>query len=168
MLNPRRFALRVADAALPIGRHVPFVLQQLALEQALGAVFAQQVADGDFDLLRGRWLRLDITDLGIGWNLTCGRLGLQVAQHARADVSIRGSWRDFLLLASRQEDPDTLFFRRRLIIEGDTDLGLGIKNLMDSLDPDQLPPRLWQLMRWCGSAVAQSDLADAPTAVVAG
>ena len=27
------------------------------------------------------------------------------------------------------------------MIEGDTDLGLGIKNLLDSLDPDGLPPR---------------------------
>jgi predicted lipid carrier protein YhbT len=41
---------------------------------------------------------------------------LRIAQKAEAQVSISGNWREFLLLASRQEDPDTLFFRRRLVI----------------------------------------------------
>ena len=68
-------------------------------------------------------------------------------------VWTRGNGREFLLRASRQEDPDTLFFRRRLMIEGDTDLGLGIKNLLDSLDPDGWPPRLWQLICALGEAV---------------
>jgi predicted lipid carrier protein YhbT len=39
------------------------------------------------------------------------------------------------------------------MIDGDTDLGLGIKNLLDSLDPDGLPPRLWQLICALGEAV---------------
>ncbi|MEF1307042.1 SCP2 sterol-binding domain-containing protein, partial [Vibrio owensii] len=39
----------------------------------------------------------------------------------------------------RKEDPDTLFFQRRLSIEGDTELGLEVKNLMDSVDLEQLP-----------------------------
>lgn len=38
-----------------------------------------------------------------------------------------------------KEDPDSLFFQRRLRIEGDTELGLEVKNLMDSLDLDELP-----------------------------
>lgn len=42
-------------------------------------------------------------------------------------MTISGNWREFLLLASRQEDPDTLFFRRRLQIDGDTELGLAVK-----------------------------------------
>ena len=61
----------------------------------------------------------------------------------------------FLLLASRQEDPDTLFFRRRLVIEGDTELGLAVKNLVDSLDPDLMPPRVWQLVSWLGAAAKE-------------
>jgi len=71
-------------------------------------------------------------------------------------VTIRGNWREFLLLASRQEDPDTLFFRRRLVIEGDTELGLAIKNLIDSLDPDMLPRWLWKLLQGAGEQVAQA------------
>jgi len=40
----------------------------------------------------------------------------------------------FLALALRREDPDTLFFSRRLVLEGDTELGLALKNALDALD----------------------------------
>ncbi len=60
-----------------------------------------------------------------------------VARDNRAwDVRISGTLHDFLLLATRREDPDTLFFNRRLDIEGDTETGLYVKNLLDALDYD--------------------------------
>ena len=40
----------------------------------------------------------------------------------------------FLQMLGRQEDPDTLFFHRRLLIEGDTELGLLVKNLLDRIE----------------------------------
>lgn len=52
------------------------------------------------------------------------------------DVRIRGRFEDFWLMATRVEDPDTLFFNRRLAIEGDTETGLTLKNLLDALDYD--------------------------------
>ncbi|TOG16093.1 ubiquinone anaerobic biosynthesis accessory factor UbiT, partial [Vibrio parahaemolyticus] len=55
------------------------------------------------------------------------------------DVSFSGNLNDLVLIAGRKEDPDTLFFQRRLSIEGDTELGLEVKNLMDSVDLEQLP-----------------------------
>lgn len=39
-----------------------------------------------------------------------------------------------VLLARRVEDPDTLFFARRLIMEGDTELGLVVKNALDAVE----------------------------------
>ena len=41
--------------------------------------------------------------------------------------------RDYLALALRREDADTLFFTRRIVIEGDTALGLEIRNALDAL-----------------------------------
>jgi predicted lipid carrier protein YhbT len=37
-------------------------------------------------------------------------------------------------MLARQQDPDTLFFHRKLAIEGDTELGLVVKNLLDRID----------------------------------
>ena len=50
--------------------------------------------------------------------------------------------RDFMLLLTRREDPDTLFFSRRLVSEGDTELGLSVKNLLDAVDPETVLRRL--------------------------
>lgn len=52
------------------------------------------------------------------------------------DVRISGKLNDFWQLASRSEDPDTLFFHRRLAIEGETEAGLYLKNLLDGMDFD--------------------------------
>ena len=46
-------------------------------------------------------------------------------------------------LAMRKEDPDTLFFSRRLSMQGDTELGLLLKNTLDSLE---LPSDTWRLL----------------------
>lgn len=59
----------------------------------------------------------------------------------KPDLSIAASAQDFLKLARRQEDPDTLFFSRRLIMEGDTDLGLLVKNTLDAIDMPVFDPR---------------------------
>ena len=44
-----------------------------------------------------------------------------------------------LLLASRLEDADTLFFQRRLELSGDTELGLTLRNVLDRLPWEQVP-----------------------------
>ncbi|NIA27987.1 MAG: hypothetical protein GWP02_08015, partial [Desulfobulbaceae bacterium] len=56
-----------------------------------------------------------------------------------ADLSIEGTVYTFLLLATRKEDADTLFFRRQLKTSGDTELGLYVKNFLDGLEPETLP-----------------------------
>jgi predicted lipid carrier protein YhbT len=53
------------------------------------------------------------------------------------DLAFRANLSAFLQVASRQEDPDTLFFNRELSIEGDTELGLIVKNMLDAVDLSQ-------------------------------
>jgi len=55
------------------------------------------------------------------------------------DVVLSGELHPFLLMLARREDPDTLFFQRRLAIEGDTALGLELKNFLDRLEWEALP-----------------------------
>jgi predicted lipid carrier protein YhbT len=38
-------------------------------------------------------------------------------------------------LAEGTEDADTLFFERKLVMEGDTELGLLLKNTLDAIGP---------------------------------
>jgi O2-independent ubiquinone biosynthesis accessory factor UbiT len=83
--------------------------------------------------LRGKILRIELAGIPIAPQFTLTTFGLSPV-FGKADVTIRAnSPADYLALALRQEDPDTLFFTRRLVLEGDTALGLEIKNALDSL-----------------------------------
>lgn len=55
------------------------------------------------------------------------------------DLAFRANLSAFLQLAARQEDPDTLFFSRELSIEGDTELGLIVKNMLDAIEWPAFP-----------------------------
>ncbi len=96
----------------------------------------QEVA-GRLPSIAGKCVAIEITDLGasLAWQIAGERL-LPAADPASADLVIRGKWRDFARLALRAEDPDTLFFQRELCLEGETETGLYVKNLLDSLEFD--------------------------------
>lgn len=150
------FLLSTGDRVLPLAAHMPFFLQRFALQRSLNQVFAHAMQEGLFAILENRWMRLQVNDLNLSWCLSKdpNNNRLLIQQHAPVEVTISGNWREFLLLASRQEDPDTLFFRRRLQIDGDTELGLAVKNMIDSLDSDDLPSWLWQTIETLGKQAA--------------
>lgn len=87
--------------------------------------------------LEGKRVRVCATDLPWALEVTVGAQGLCMTERGEAaHVTLRGSLADLRRLATRSEDPDTLFFERRLCIEGETQTGLLIKNLLDALDWD--------------------------------
>ncbi|MGM0571155.1 SCP2 domain-containing protein [Marinobacter sp.] len=114
-------------------RHVPFLFKQLITEATLNRMFAQAIHEGEFDDFEGRTLRLEINGGQPGITLGFWQGRLRIVEDG-GEATIRGGWSAFYKLANRKLDPDQLFFQRKLIIEGDTELGLGIKNLLDSLD----------------------------------
>lgn len=118
---------------------VPFRLQGLVLETALQQVFSEALRDGDLDFLENHSIRISIDDLNLSWYFSCQNQRIKVHKQSQASTTIRGKLVEFIRLVARHEDPDTLFFQRRLIIEGNTEVGLEMKNLLDSLDPDCLP-----------------------------
>ena len=95
----------------------------------------------DCQPLIGRRYAVRVKDLGLTFRFIVTERGF-AADSGAPDLSISADARDFLLLMSRREDPDTLFFSRRLVSEGDTELGLVVKNLLDALDPDAVLRRL--------------------------
>ncbi|MDH3513690.1 MAG: SCP2 sterol-binding domain-containing protein [Gammaproteobacteria bacterium] len=84
----------------------------------------------------GKSVCIHIRDAASELHFRIERGRLQPCAPGRADVRISGTAEDFWQLASRAEDPDTLFFNRRLCIEGDTETGVHVKNLLDALDYD--------------------------------
>lgn len=138
----------------------PAALSTAVLVRLFNHLLRGQAIVGELDALDGKRLAIDIVDTGTALDFTVrgGRLyRSDNADTGCRDVYIRGRLEHFWQLASRQEDPDTLFFNRQLEIEGETETGLYIKNLLDSLDYDwdahfqavlgerlgALPLRLW-------------------------
>lgn len=132
---------------LPTDFHLPKFLAELgpklpqrpwsdALCASLELARLTKQIDADFSFLEGRTLRILVEDLGARATLryTNGHFR-PAAADIEADVSFRAASADFLKLLRRSEDPDTLFFQRKLRIEGDTELGLHLKNLLDSIEP---------------------------------
>lgn len=120
----------------------PFVLKRQVLEQVLRWQFQQVLADGELEFLEGRWLSIQVRDIGLTWYTSVEDGQMIVRESADADVSFSADASDLLMIAARKQDPDTLFFQRRLLIEGDTELGLYVKNLMDAIELEQMPKPL--------------------------
>ncbi len=119
---------------------LPQTVHRKALLEGLRLVFKEALEDGDFEFLQDKWLKVAIKDLNLAWYISYQDENLLIAEKpVQEDVSFSGNLNDLVLIAGRKEDPDTLFFQRRLSIEGDTELGLEVKNLMDSVDLEQLP-----------------------------
>jgi len=114
-----------------------------ALCAALELARLTKQLDADFSFLEGHTVRIIIEDLGARATLryTGGHFRPASAK-IDADVSFRAASADYLKLVRRTEDPDTLFFQRKLRIEGDTELGLNLKNLLDSIEPPAWLARL--------------------------
>ena len=124
----------------------PFALKRQVLEQVLSWQFRQALAEGELEFLEGRWLSIHVRDIGLLWYTSVVDGRLVVSQQADADVSFSADASDLLMIAARKQDPDTLFFQRRLVIEGDTELGLYVKNLMDAIELEQMPKALRVLL----------------------
>ncbi len=133
----------------PSLRFVPFSAQKSVLIPALHSIFSEAIEDGDFEFLQGKWLKISILDLQLDWWLSFDQDQLIMAapdDNIVEDVSFSANGDDLVLIAGRKQDPDTLFFQRRLKIEGDTELGLEVKNLIDAIDIDQLPSSVHSLV----------------------
>ena len=116
----------------------------LLLTMALNVSVARQLPADVSDALLHKRLRIQVRDARVTLDFTwTGGAFAPRGRHAQTDLCIAASAHDFLRLAQRLEDPDTLFFNRRLSMEGDTELGLMVKNTLDALELPVLDLQQW-------------------------
>ena len=136
------------------GRFIPYSAQKPALSLALNEAFREPLRYGELEFLEGSKVRIKVTDLCLDWLILVGSDRFSpIDRHLKEDVCISGESLDFAILATRHADPDSLFFQRRIRIEGDTELGLGVKNTMDSMDWDDLPLPLRKFLQGLGRVI---------------
>lgn len=132
-MSPSRFLLPE-----PVGKLLsllPAYPGSLLFATGLNVALSGNLPEDVQQSLNGKKLRISVTDakLSFDFRWTNGRFAA-CAREGEPDLTISACAHDFLLLARRQEDPDTLFFSRRLAMEGDTELGLLVKNTLDAIE----------------------------------
>ncbi len=70
-------------------------------------------------------VRLRITPAGFASAGESGETALRIAATGAS----------YLRLLRGEDDPDRMFFERTLVMEGDTELGLVLKNTLDAIGP---------------------------------
>ncbi|MCA6063728.1 ubiquinone anaerobic biosynthesis accessory factor UbiT [Thalassolituus marinus] len=127
----------------------PSSVQKAVISKMLNRILKPEIKSGDFSFLDKRVARIEIPDLDFCFSVTSDAKKLQVNIPAKAEeVRLRADLQSILDIVNRNADPDTLFFHRRLLITGDTELGLEIKNLLDRIDPaERLPERVSHLLK---------------------
>ena len=128
-----------------VGNRLPQWPHAVALTAGLNAVVKMKLLPEDsLELLEGRTFLIDVLDTGgrAAFTFRNGLFRPLFMLPAQHDLVFSAKLSAFLQMAARQEDPDTLFFSRRLRMEGDTELGLLVKNTLDAVDWDALKAKL--------------------------
>jgi predicted lipid carrier protein YhbT len=129
------FAPKVSKQSLAI---VPDKLKLDLLAKLLNIMLKPQLDESELDFMQGKWVEINVADIGLRFQISFEQQ-LILSNNAQADVTFTANVPELLLVAAVKEDPDTLFFQRKLLIDGDTELGLEVKNLLLSIELDSLP-----------------------------
>lgn len=123
---------------------IPSGLSQQVLTVLLNRFFSPELQAGDLDFIASKPVRIEVTDLGLEFVVKLNRTRLQVVSaKSEHQVALRGDSQQLFLLSAGRVDPDTLFFRRQLSIQGDTEAALELKNLLDTIElAERIPPLL--------------------------
>jgi len=139
----------VASRAVPrplgaLLARLPAYPGSVLLSTALNVGLAPRLPEDVRALLLHKRMRIHVRDARLTFDFSWEGQGFRACgTGSPPDLTISAIAHDFMLLAQRREDPDTLFFSRRLAMEGDTELGLVVKNALDALELPPFDPKQW-------------------------
>ncbi len=127
-----RVAQRVRDVVRRLPTQPPSFVAARALDRALWPrLDAEQRR-----LLSRRTVEVEVLELGVRVRLRLGARGFEVAPSRDAPALVIRARADALWrLVRGEDDADRLFFERALVMEGDTEYGLVLKNTLDAIGP---------------------------------
>ena len=115
---------------------LPVAPPSFVLARVLDRVLLPRLPADARAALAGHCVELQVSDFGVRVRLRITPGGFAVAAD-RGEPALRivAPAATFLRLARGDDDPDRLFFERELVMEGDTELGLVLKNTLDAIGP---------------------------------
>jgi predicted lipid carrier protein YhbT len=126
----------IATRMRPLLQRLPMQPPALALSLALNRWLRPKLPADAVTALSNRCVEVAVTDLGLLLRLQLGTHGFVVAgKSAPVVLRIAADAPSYWRLLSGRDDADRLFFERALVMEGDTEMGLILKNTLDAIGP---------------------------------
>jgi predicted lipid carrier protein YhbT len=120
----------------PILSRLPMHPPALALSLALNRLLLPKLPADARAAMSHRVVEVCVTDIGLALRLQLGARGFTPAPaQAAAVLRIAAAGPAYWRLLSGRDDADGLFFERALVMEGDTEMGLVLKNTLDAIGP---------------------------------
>ena len=113
---------------------IPNNISNKAIVVLFNKVFTQAIKEGELDFLFDKWIVIKVNDIGLNFSLSLKDNQLIYRLIGESDLVLAGNSCEFLQLLAKKQDPDSLFFQRKLKMSGSTELGLFVKNFLDSFD----------------------------------
>jgi predicted lipid carrier protein YhbT len=116
--------------------HLPILPPSLLLATALNRTLRPQLPSDAAQQLADGTVEIEVRDLGVRCRVML-RGGRFRSAPDRGPVTLRiaADAASYLRLLRGDEDADRLFFERALVMEGDTEYGLLLKNTLDAIGP---------------------------------
>ena len=127
-------ALRLAAPWRPLARRLPPQPPSWLAAMMLERMLLPRLDADTLQACRDRIVELELIDLGARVLLRFDGRRLRAAS-GQPQLRVRAGTRALLRLLRGEDDADRLFFDRELVMEGDTELGLLLKNQLDAIGP---------------------------------
>ena len=126
----------LAGRVRPLLQRLPIEPPAWALAVALNRWLLPRLPADARAALSQRAVEVAVTDLGLALRLQLDASGFHLAPpNAAIVLRIAAAAPVFWRLLRGTDDADRLFFERALVMEGDTEMGLILKNTLDAIGP---------------------------------
>lgn len=127
---------QVAARLRPVVQRLPMQPPAMLLAAALDRLLLPRLPADARAALSGRCVEIAVTDIGLQLRLRLDARGFARAPAGEAPaLRIAAAAPAYWRLLRGLDDADRLFFERALVMEGDTEMGLVLKNTLDAIGP---------------------------------
>ncbi len=133
-MNALEAALQLAAPWRGVLRRLPTQPPSWLAALALDALLLARMDPATLQACRGRMVELELSDLGLRVGLRFDGMRFRAARGV-PELRVRAPARALLRLLRGQDDADRLFFDGNLVMQGDTEFGLLLKNQLDAIGP---------------------------------
>lgn len=134
--QPPAWAQAALDRLRGVVRALPVQPPSIVAAAVLDRLLLPRLDAAQRAALLARPVEVEVVDFGLRIRLKLGQRGFAAARADEAPaLTIRARFDALWALARGTDDADRLFFDRQLVMEGDTEFGLVVKNTLDAIGP---------------------------------